>query len=127
MEGQGLVTSCLPLPLFPHLLASRPLPRRVHLAALGDPPPGATFAGFFNFPGVAATLVSPGGALEPLPARANKAARRFYAASARDGVTFLHPMMLKLWELHTSGAECDVEVEARVPLNPRPQTPNPKH
>ncbi|KAJ1485329.1 hypothetical protein T484DRAFT_3632687 [Baffinella frigidus] len=74
---------------------------RASLAALGEPAPGATFAQFFNFPDEAAALVSPHGALHPLPDDAHKSVKKFYAANAKRGVTKLHPKMLELWRLHT--------------------------
>ena len=75
--------------------------RRTSLAALGEPAPGATFAQFFNFPDEVADLVSPDGALRPLPDNANKNTKKFYAANAKGGVTKIHPKMLELWRLHT--------------------------
>jgi hypothetical protein len=75
--------------------------RRTSIAALGEPAPGATFAQFFNFPDEAADLVSPDGALHPLPNDANKNTKKIYAANAKNGVTKIHPKMLELWRLHT--------------------------
>ena len=77
------------------------LVRRTNLAALGEPAPGATFAQFFNFPDEAADLVSPDGALHPLPDDAYTNIKKFYAANAKNGVTKIHPKMLELWRLHT--------------------------
>jgi len=77
------------------------LGRRTSIAALGEPAPGATFAQFFHFPDEAADLVSPDGALHPLPDDANKTTQKIYAANAKGGVTKIHPKMLELWRLHT--------------------------
>ena len=73
------------------------LGRRTSIAALGEP----AFAQFFNFPDEAADLVSPDGALHPLPDDANTNTKKFYAANAKGGVTKIHPKMLELWRLHT--------------------------
>ena len=75
--------------------------RRTSLAALGEPAPGATFAQFFNFPDEAADLVSPDGALHPLPDDAGKNTKKIYAANTKNGVPKIHPKMLELWRLHT--------------------------
>ena len=88
-------------PLTPPVLG-----RRTSLAARGEPAPGETFAQFFNFPDEAADLVSPDGALRPLPDDAHNTAKKIYAANATGGVTKIHPKMLELWRLHTRASAC---------------------
>jgi len=70
---------------------------RAALAALGAPPPDATFAQFFNFREEARALVAPDGTIAPLPEHASAGLKRLYAGLAGAGGVKLHPKMHELF------------------------------
>mmetsp|Transcript_42508 Transcript_42508/g.101162 ORF Transcript_42508/g.101162 Transcript_42508/m.101162 type:complete len:315 (-) Transcript_42508:60-1004(-) len=74
---------------------------RAALAALGEPPPGSTFAQYFNFPDKAGALVGLDGTIKALGVDSNKSLRKLYSAvSDEDGSVKIHPKMLALCRVH---------------------------
>ncbi|KAJ1482454.1 hypothetical protein T484DRAFT_3636226 [Baffinella frigidus] len=99
--GGGVEVGHFPAVCADHRASLGGAPRRGRPSLRSASRPPATFEQFFNFPDEAAALVSPDGALHPLPDNAHKNTKKFYAANAKGGVTKLDPKMLELWRLHT--------------------------